>query len=285
MVRPMVSVRFMVYNNEEYIREAVESILLQQTDFMVEIVVGDDFSTDSTLDIIKEYKNTDKIHFNILQRVVNGDYWNDRKRSGRVCNFKNIVENCSGKYVALLDGDDYWTDPLKLQKQVDFLEVNHDYAGSFHDTTVINEQDTDDILKPFRGYKKSIFNLEDTISTIALFHTSSFVFRRDLLEIPTWFTKVQSADMALFAIIASNGPLYRIDATMSVYRKNEGGVTSTIKIKDYHKKRIELFKHLRTFCSIKVKSNIDEVIRFHKGQLKIFNQSKFKSRIKRFLKF
>jgi len=282
----LVSVRLITYNHEDFIEQALRGIENQITDFNFEVIIGDDFSTDNSLDIIKNYKFTNKnITVNILNREIGDEYWITRQKLGRLYNFVNILENCKGKYIALLDGDDFWTDPYKLQKQVDFLEANEDYTGSFHDTLIINEKDNYLTPKPFRVYDKSIFNIEDTISTISLFHISSFVFRQRLLEIPVWFTKVQSGDMALFTIIASQGPLYRVDAAMSVYRKNAGGVTSSIKIKNYHKNRIKLFKYLKSFCSIKVKSNIDEVIRFHKGQLKIINQSNFKSRIKRFLKF
>src|SRR5690606_15395238 len=116
-----VSVRLMTFNHAPFIREAIESILMQKTNFFVEVVVGDDFSTDSTLDILKQYESTENIHIKILERRIGDQYWQKRQRHGRFYNFYSILENCNGKYIALLDGDDYWTDPLKLQKQIDFL--------------------------------------------------------------------------------------------------------------------------------------------------------------------
>jgi glycosyltransferase involved in cell wall biosynthesis len=282
----LLSVRLITYNHEDFIEQALRGIEDQITDFNFEVIIGDDFSTDNNLNIIKNYKFTNKnITVNILNREIGDEYWITRQKLGRLYNFVNILENCKGKYIALLDGDDFWTDPYKLQKQVDFLEANEDYTGSFHDTLTINEKDNYLTPKPFRVYEKIIFNLEDTISTISLFHISSFVFRQSLLEIPVWFTKVQSGDMALFAMIASNGPLYRIDAAMSMYRKNVGGITNAITIKSYHKNRIKLFKYLKSFCSSDFKTNIDQVINFHKNELKIIFQSSIKNRIKRFLKF
>jgi len=111
----------MVYNQEEFIDEAMKGIMMQKTDFKVEVVVGDDFSTDKTLELIRKYENTENIHIKILDRKKGDAYWTKRQAKGRLYNFINIIENCSGKYIALLDGDDYWTDPAKLQKQFDLL--------------------------------------------------------------------------------------------------------------------------------------------------------------------
>ena len=128
----LVSVRLMVYNHESFIDQAIEGILKQKTNFLVEVVIGDDFSTDKSLEIIRKYQNTATVHFKILERKVGDDYWKNRQKLGRLHNFYNIIENCTAKYIALLDGDDYWTDPFKLQKQVDFLKANPDYVGCFH---------------------------------------------------------------------------------------------------------------------------------------------------------
>jgi glycosyltransferase involved in cell wall biosynthesis len=284
MKNTLVSVCITTYNHEKYIEQCLDSILNQQTNFQFEIVLGEDDSTDSTRVICKQYaaKYPDKIRLFLRSRgdviFING------KPTGRF-NFIENLKSARGKYIALCEGDDYWTDPLKLQNQVDYLESNESFTGSFHDSLTINETHENRVLKPFRVYDKNIFELEDTISTTALFHTSSFVFRVSLLYLPSWFVKVQSADMALFAIIASKGPLYRIDATMSVYRKNIGGITNSITVKNYHKNRIRLFKYLKSFCSSDFKTNIDQVINFHKSELKIIFQSSIKNRIKRFLKF
>ena len=128
----MLSVRLMTFNHEPFIREAMDGIMMQESNFKIEVVVGDDFSTDNTLKIIRQYKNTENITIKILEREKNDGYWNKRQKLGRLYNFTNILENCSGKYIALLDGDDYWTDPLKLQKQVDILEQSPDCIACHH---------------------------------------------------------------------------------------------------------------------------------------------------------
>jgi len=268
MQTPLVSVRLMVYNNEPYIREAVESILMQKTNFKVEIVVGDDFSTDNSLQIIKSYKDTENISFKILQREVGGEYWQDRQRFGRLHNFRNIIDNCSGKYIALLDGDDYWTDPLKLQKQVDFLEVNPDFSGVFHNVNFVNEINGG-TSKQWRNYdyENTVFTEIDTIRILALFHSSSYLFRNQIKEFPDWFYQIFSGDMVLLTLISQNGKLKLIEGVMSVYRKNMNSITAKESIILYHKRRIKLIKHLNNQLNYAFNEKVIDVIQFHKKEI------------------
>src|SRR6056297_3227607 len=137
---PLVSVRLMTFNHAPFIRKAMEGIMMQVTDFPIEVVVGDDLSTDDTLEIIKTFENTSNIEIRILERSIGDKYWEARQYYGRIYNFTNIINNCRGKYIALLDGDDFWTDPQKLQKQVDFLKNNEEYIVTYHDAKVVNEK-------------------------------------------------------------------------------------------------------------------------------------------------
>lgn len=234
MSQPLVSVRFMVYNNEPYIREAIESILMQQTNFKVEIVVGDDFSTDNTLEIIKSYSNTENISIKILERPIGGDYWKTRQKLGRLYNFKNIVDNCKGKYIALCDGDDYWTDPLKLQKQVDFLEANFEYNICFHSVKLFDEE-----ARTF--VKDSITRKVDLTTTVVdlakgnYMHTPSVVLRNNF-RIPSWFNKVTIGDWALYMIAIKEGKVKKIEAEMAVYRLHNASIWSnkSIEVRKKH---------------------------------------------------
>jgi len=234
MSQPLVSVRFMVYNNEPYIREAIESILKQQTNFKVEIVVGDDFSTDNTLEIIKSYSNTENIFINILERPVGGDYWKDRQKLGRLHNFKNIIDNCQGKYIALCDGDDYWTDPLKLQKQVDFLEGNLEYNICFHSVKLFDEEASTII-------KDSITRKVDLTTTVVdlakgnYIHTPSVLLRNNF-RIPSWFHKVAIGDWALYMIVIKEGKIKKIEEDMAVYRLHNASIWSnkSIEVRKKH---------------------------------------------------
>ncbi|WP_179351887.1 glycosyltransferase [Winogradskyella vidalii] len=234
MSEPLVSVRFMVYNNEPYIREAIESILMQQTNFKVEIVVGDDFSTDNTLDIIKSYCDTENIHINILDRPIGGDYWKVRQKLGRLYNFKNIVDNCQGKYIALCDGDDYWTDPLKLQKQVDFLEGNLEYNICFHSVKLFDE-DSRTFVKDSITRKVDLTTTVVNLAKGNYMHTPSVVLRNNF-RIPQWFNKVTIGDWALYMIAIKEGKIKKIEEEMAVYRLHNASIWSnkSIEIRKKH---------------------------------------------------
>lgn len=266
----VLSVRLMTYNHEAFIEDALRGIDMQKTDFVFEVVVGDDFSKDGTLERIKKFSfSNPNLILKILNRPIGDEYYKKRQEMGRLYNFVDIINNCSGKYIALLDGDDYWTDPLKLQKQVDLIEEQERFSGCFHDTLILNENESKPVLKPWRKYEKEIFCLKDLISTISPFHTSSFVFRKESLCVPNWFFDVQSGDMALFVLIGLNGSFYRIDEPMSVYRKNANGVTNFIGINEYHINRIKLWNYFKEMCPMKFRPKVEKVIGFHENQLRI----------------
>ena len=106
------------YNHEKFISQAIESVLMQKTDFDFELVIGEDFSIDRTKEICIFYKTKSPEKINLIL---------NEKNLGMISNFINTIHQCKGEYIALLEGDDYWTDPYKLQKQVDFLENNKEY--------------------------------------------------------------------------------------------------------------------------------------------------------------
>lgn len=116
---PLVSIRTSAYNHGPYIKQCIEGVLMQRTNFPLEYIIGEDFSNDETREIVFEYA---KKYPDII-RVITADYNVGSRANGRRC-----IQACRGKYMAICEGDDYWIDPLKLQKQVDFLENNVDYA-------------------------------------------------------------------------------------------------------------------------------------------------------------
>jgi len=120
-IEPLVSICCITYNHENYIRDAIEGFLMQKTSFPIEIIIHDDASTDNTAQIIKEYEDKyPDLFCNIFQ---NENQWS---KGGGSIYARFLYPQARGKYIALCEGDDYWTDPLKLQKKVDFMEVNPD---------------------------------------------------------------------------------------------------------------------------------------------------------------
>lgn len=253
-----VSVCIPTYNHGLYIAQAIEGALMQQTDFSFEIVIGEDDSTDSTrsivIDYAKRYPAKIRLFLNDRKNVI---FINGRP-SGR-WNLINLLKQAGGQYIALCEGDDYWTDASKLQKQVDFLDANPEYAGAFHETEVITESG----VSP-RVYGRGVPDTLSAVDTIAVqspFHTSSFVFRNNDCAYPDWFTRVFSGDMALFSIVAAKGPIKKIPGIMSVYRKHQGGITNTPEaLATYHEQRVELITYLNEYHAYKFATKAQETI-------------------------
>lgn len=253
-----VSVRLMTYNHAKYIREAMESILAQQTDFNIEVVVGDDFSTDGTLDIVREYQSTEKIHIRILERRVGDAYWTKRQKLGRLYNFVNILENCTGEYIALLDGDDYWVDTLKLTKQVDFLESNQEFILVGTNAFINNQHDK----KLLHHNSKTTFLLSD-IALTNPFPTASTMFRNVLAKLDlSLITKTNFGDHLLYFMLQtlSGKAFKRFPDPSCVYRIHENGVYSTISKNERDKQKVKHFELLRSMTDRSLKRTYSRYI-------------------------
>ncbi len=219
----LVSVRLMTYNHAEYIEEALKGILLQEADFPIQVVIGDDFSIDGTLEIIKAFlkKNyKENFTFKILERPENGDYWQRRQKNGRLENFTDLLTNCDGKYIALLDGDDYWTDPYKLQKQVDFMEANPSFYGVGTNSLKIFSN-TNESIPFFESNENRVLEVEDFLKE-RKFHTASFLFKNDKKIYENFPKNILSGDRFLFLSVALQGKIMLLPELTNVYRKNVG---------------------------------------------------------------
>lgn len=219
-----VNVIITAFNHEKHIASAIESVLAQETNFSFKIIIGDDCSTDGTSEIIKDYQSREPQKIKAFFHPKN---LGSKAATGNWC---FLFKQVNAEYIALLDGDDYWTDSLKLQKQVDFLEKNEDYVICFHNVKVVYE-DFPDKTHLFNMGKRSIdketFTIHDIISDLALMHTSSVVFKNNLIEgLPDWFNNVRSGDIALFHLIAQHGKIGALKDVMSVYRKNKYSITN-----------------------------------------------------------
>jgi len=225
---PKVSVCITTYNHEKYIAQALDGALMQLTDFEYDILVGEDDSSDETRIIVKVYakKYPDKIRL-FLNSRENVIYINGRPTGS--CNFVNNLMHARGKYIALCDGDDYWTDPHKLQKQVDFLETNPDCPICFHPVFWL-EQDTGQMHVSHYGAPgvKPYYTLDDLLEHSNFIPTASVIFRNHLIPtIPDWFVRVPFGDLPLHILnlhYSGHDKIGFINEPMAVYRRHSGGV-------------------------------------------------------------
>jgi glycosyltransferase involved in cell wall biosynthesis len=235
-VVPLVSVMMVTYNQEAYIQTALDSVLAQQVDFDYEIVIGEDFSTDQTRNILRRYEHIHGERIRVL--------WHERNL-GVSHNWEMTMHQCRGTYVALLEGDDYWTSVHKLQKQVEFLEANPDFSFCFHNARVMYEGgESPPASHLMTQEQKPEFTLSDITSEWHI-ATGSVVYRRSLLpNLPTWIHQSVVVDLPLFSTLASRGRIAFLSEEMSVYRVNAGGVTQTSKKEAFMLGLIRMYTNL-----------------------------------------
>ena len=222
-----VSVVISTYNHVTYIRRAMDSVLMQEHDFEMEILVGEDESSDGTREIVLAYaeKYPDLIKPILHRRAdvirING------KPTGR-WNVMDTLRQAEGKYVAFLEGDDYWLSPTKLKRQVQILEGNPRYALVFH---AVREdvQETGEILRIRKpAGKKRIYTRSDLMRRNFI-AAGSVVFRNHLFgEFPTWFKETPMGDLPLNLLNAEHGDCAYLDEVLGVYSLNTDGVWSTL---------------------------------------------------------
>ena len=201
-----VSVCVVTYNHEKYLAEALDSILMQEVDYPIEIEIGEDRCTDKTLAICKEYE---KKYPGIIRLHVN------EKNLGYNWNFYRTMERCRGEYVAVLDGDDLWTDPQKLKKQIDFLDNHAKYSICFSKYYVCDKDSKLGQVTGFSGY----YDLNDVLAGKCP-GTRTVVFRKKYFPavLTDEFEQISYADHILFALIASQGPICGLDEPLAAYR-------------------------------------------------------------------
>lgn len=214
---PKLSVVMITFNHEKYIEQAVRSVLMQQIDFDYEIIIGDDCSTDRTPELLAalRYENPEVIKLVLYPQNV-----------GMMCNLVNVLNIARGQYIALLEGDDYWTSPHKLQLQADYMEAHPECRLCVHEVNVIHEGRpnlSNTIRKPKQNAPTGIEGVHEGAHT----HTSAVVFR-SISIFPDWLCNLKvSGDWALLTWLLLQGGKIGFVAgpPMSVYRRNSGGIT------------------------------------------------------------
>ena len=225
--RPKVSVMLITYNHAKYIAQALESVLIQETDFDFEINVVEDCSTDGTQEIVMRYVRK-------YPHIVK-PYFNQRNIGFKVTqkNFYRGFRTLTGDYFAILEGDDYWISPHKLQKQVDFLEANPDFAICAHNTLKVYEDGSSDPHRFLYWGQRGDATVEDVICLRSFFHTTGILYRNVFKGVPPrHYRSKWSCDIFIMISHAVFGKVHHIDEDMAVYRAHSAGRFSGMPLLD-----------------------------------------------------
>lgn len=220
----MVSVCCITYNHEQYIAGALDSFLMQKTGFEFEILVGEDCSTDATRSVIEEYAVRYPERIKLIAHPEN---------IGAIRNQVDVITRARGKYIALCDGDDFWTDPQKLQKQVDFLEANPEYVICCHHTRVIDENEETVYLKKTPvsmefDYQDVLLGKREETRICSLMIRNIDAVRAVGQE--SWYFDTYGTDtlFKLYALANTGKKIFVLPEVMACYRLHTGGIWSMI---------------------------------------------------------
>ncbi len=214
---PLVSITCCTYNHVKFIRDSIEGFLMQETTFPVEIIIHDDASTDGTDNIVQSYVAK---YPQLIRPIYQTE--NQFSRGNRPWQFLEPVQR--GKYIAVSDGDDYWTSKKKLQIQVLFLDSNKNFSFCFHDVKILDYTNDSKVYDPYVKTQKMIFDSRDiilnhVISTLSICYRRGYDYPR---PIPEPFI---SFDRYLAITLSFSGLGYRFPAIMGCYRHHDGGIT------------------------------------------------------------
>jgi glycosyltransferase involved in cell wall biosynthesis len=234
-IKTLVSICCQVYNHEKFLDQAIKGFLSQQTNFEFEIIIHDDASTDASRQIIENYAKLDNRIKPIFQKE------NKFSKNERIL-FKYIYPKCIGEYIAVCDGDDYWTDPLKLQKQVDFLENNVDYG--IVGTRLLCYYNYDDKFVDWihPKNKKEILNIADLADGNFIF--SSSVLVRNDFKIQEWWGKLPFCDWPMYLLQVRDRKVKILDKNTGVYRVHSNGIYSGVSLQKQLIKEIDCIRVL-----------------------------------------
>jgi glycosyltransferase involved in cell wall biosynthesis len=244
----MTSICCITYNHENYIADAIESFLMQKTNFNYEILIYDDASTDKTADIIREYETK---YPGLIKPIYQTE--NQYLKGVKTINFS--LQRAEGKYVAICEGDDYWTDPYKLQKQVDYIEKHPECSMCVHAAYRVSPEKTKmkSHVRPNRGNK--VFTVEEVIEgSGGLFATNSILYPAVFNTNRPYFYEIAPVgDYPLIIYLALQGTVYYIDEFMSAYR---------VGVKDSWSSRMSLSIERRIVHYNKIIDMLDEINRY-----------------------
>lgn len=234
---PLVSVLMITYNHERFIREALESVFMQQVDFPIELVIGEDCSTDRTRDLIVQVCAAAPIQVRVLT---------SERNVGMHENFRRTLGACRGEFVALLEGDDYWLLEEKLKLQVRALQRSDRLQMVFNRSRIEFVGDARRALLPVDNHYlptfcSKTFGFKEILNKDFLIPTSSVLFRRRAIgTIPSWADRLPFVDEVVFLLASRRGTVVYDDMLVSVYRIHAGGVSSEFVYENLSEARIAM---------------------------------------------
>lgn len=215
MMRPRVSVKMATHNHEAFIATAIESVLAQRTDFPFDLVICDDASTDGTAEVARRFERQHPERVRVLPA---------RAHLGMKGTFHRLWDACRGDFVANLDGDDYWTSPLKLQSQWEFMQAHPGCVLSFHNVDCV---DTDG--RP-RGRAvtncTAVVDITKLLQVCVIPSASAMVSRAHVHPLPPGFDDVPMSDWPMYVVLATRGEIRYLDAVLGAWRLHAGGAWS-----------------------------------------------------------
>lgn len=254
MKMPKVSIVCMVYKHEAYLRQCFDGFVMQKTDFPIEILVNDDCSPDGSAKVIREYEKKYPDLFHCIYQEEN------QYSKGKMAWWEVLFPMAKGEYIAICEGDDYWIDPYKLQKQVDFMEQHPDYVACFHNARV----QYDDHVSLFNALDENHDpTTEDIIKRHWFIATPTLFFRNVLHDYPEWRGEVLNGDYLLELLLAREGRFYYMDDVMAVYRQDGMGMSAVLNRNkvDMVDKLIYLLERMKDYYDGEYASTFDESIR------------------------
>ncbi|MDO4487572.1 MAG: glycosyltransferase [Eubacteriales bacterium] len=271
MKNPIVSICCLAYNHAPYIREALESFL-KQRDVPFEIIIHDDCSTDGTTEILREYEAK-------YPNTVKVMYEEENQYSKGITNISGVFNfpRATGRYIAFCEGDDYWTDPYKLKKQVEYMDFHPECSMCCHSAEVKSEDDSYksyDFIRPYEGNR--ILTPREVISHNTIIPSASMLFIADYAKnLPQWYFSCPVGDAPLHLFMLLKGEICYMDRPMSVYRMGRpGSWTDTMndpaeqekKWEKYYRAMVRLYTSFNEDSGNKYDDEVDEAlrrIRFH----------------------
>ena len=236
MMQPLVAIRCLTYNHAPYIRQCLDGIVMQKTNFKFEAIVHDDASTDGTADIVREYATK---YPDIIKPILETENQYS-KHDGSLKRIMNAAISPSAKYIAMCEGDDYWTDPYKLQKQVDFLEKNPEYGLCYTNVAVCDDNNV--IIQERCIDSKNRPSCFDELLVLPSFIAPlTWVARKDVWSQCNINPSFVDGTYAIALEIFNISKIYFYDEVTAVYRRHIGSASNPKSLEQIYQRRLGIF--------------------------------------------